>query len=177
MREKTIIQKLLSIYKYDPESGRLFSQARKRWLKPSKDGKGYYKIGITLKKYGWVGLSMHRAVYAMYHGYFPELQIDHINRDKTDNRIENLREASATCQNRNKANQVNNTSGVKGVYFQAKANKWHAKIKVDGDWKYLGIHKDFMEAVCHRRAAEQCLNWSNCDTNSPARIAMLVDDL
>lgn len=110
----------------------------------------------------------HQIVWLMHYGYFPERDIDHINRDKIDNRIENLREISAVCNQRNTNNRRNNTSGVKGVYWHKIGKKWSAQIKIVGKMIGLGLHEDFLEAVCHRLAAEQAVNWEGCDSSSPA---------
>ena len=59
----------------------------------------------------------HRVIWLWHHGYTPEHSLDHINRVKHDNRIENLREASRQCNARNTGNPKNNTSGVKGVFW------------------------------------------------------------
>lgn len=48
--------------------------------------------------------------------------------------------------------------------------KFKAQIAVNGKVKCLGTYTDFDEAVCTRLAAEQCLDWSGCDSNSPAYI-------
>ena len=110
----------------------------------------------------------HRLVWLWHYGYFPEHQIDHINRDKTDNRIENLREVTKTCNSRNTGNFCNNTSGVKGVFWYKKSQKWCASITVAGKTVNLGYYLEFLEAVCHRLAAEQAENWDGCDSSSPA---------
>ena len=123
----------------------------------------YTQIGIDGKPY----LS-HRVIWLWHHGYIPEHELDHINRKPWDNRIENLREVTHSCNLRNSGNRKDTTSGVKGVYWHAKGKKWQAQIKVAGMAIGLGLHKDFIEAVCHRLAGEQALNWAGCDSSSPA---------
>ena len=91
---------------------------------------GYYESKLNKKPF-----KVHRAIFVMHHGYLPE-QIDHIDGDKKNNDIANLRAATPA---ENKANQViykNNTSGVKGVYL--KNNKWNAQINYAGKRRYLG---------------------------------------
>jgi len=122
------------------------------YLKTFIDGKSYYN---------------HRLVYLLYHGYFPENFVDHINRNKSDNRVSNLREVSRSCNLRNTGNPKNNTSGVKGVYFLKKENKWAAKIPLNKKMRSLGIYKSKEEAICARLAGEQCLGISSCGI-SPA---------
>lgn len=98
----------------------------------------------------------------------PENDIDHRNRRRWDNHIDNLREASDVCNQRNTSNRSTNKSGVKGVCWHSALGKWHANIMVEGKQCHLGYHKDLIEAVCHRLAAEQALDWNGCDDCSPA---------
>lgn len=125
------------------------------------DSLGYREICIDSVKY-----RLHRIVWLWHHGYLPEHGLDHINRNRADSRIENLREATQSCNMRNTGNPSNSTSGIKGV--SRCKQKWRAHIKVGGRTISLGWHHDFPEAVCHRLAAEQAEGWPDCDSSSPA---------
>ena len=127
------------------------------------NGKGYIQIKIDNKIY-----YAHRLAWLFVYGYFPEHGLDHEDRDKSNNRIDNLREASNQCNLRNTGNRSNNTSGVKGISFHKADQKWYAQICLDSGTYHLGLFTDYTEAVATRVAAEQCLNWSNCDSSSPA---------
>lgn len=133
---------------------------------------GYIYIGIDGKVY-----LAHRLVWLYVNGYFPEYEIDHINRIRNDNRIKNLRHVSRQCNKRNCGNRYNNKSGVKGIYWNIGAKKWQGYIAVNYKQKNLGYYTDFDEAVFARYAAEQCLNWKNCDSSSPARQYLLNRNL
>jgi hypothetical protein len=61
-------------------------------------------------------LYAHRIVFAMHRGRWPSA-VDHVNGDRLDNRIENLREADCTQNNANRSAQVNNMAGFKGVVW------------------------------------------------------------
>jgi len=124
---------------------------------------GYRGIGINHKIY-----LAHRLIWLYHFGYFPENGIDHINRKPWDNRLENLREVSQSCNIRNSKRNNNNTSGVQGVHFYKPTKTWTAIIGVAGKSCNLGYSKDFDEAVLLRLAAEQCLGWESCDKMSPA---------
>lgn len=124
---------------------------------------GYLRINVDKKAF-----YAHRLAYLYIHGYHPENEVDHKNRNKLDNSIKNLREVSRQCNKRNCGNPSTNTSGVKGVSWHKASQKWRAYIKVNNIQKEIGRHSDFLEAVYHRLAGEQCLNWSNCDSSSPA---------
>jgi hypothetical protein len=106
----------------------------------------------------------HRLVWLWHYGYFPENGLDHIDRVKTNNRIENLREVSQSCNMRNTGNRRTNTSGVKGVRWCKRDRHWLAGIHNF----HLCYSDDFTEAVCHRLAAEQAEGWEGCDSTSPA---------
>lgn len=152
---------------YDPETGAFhwINQNTKRIGRrldyTCKDG--YVIIDIN----GYV-YSAHRLAWLYVHGYLPENWIDHINRNPSDNRIANLREASPQCNARNTGNPKNNTSGVKGVN-QNESGSWTASIKVSGKSIYLGTFRNFREAVAMRYEAEKKHGWESCDPNSPAK--------
>jgi len=124
---------------------------------------GYRHIGIDYRKY-----SEQRLVWLYHYGYIPEHGLDHINRDRSDNRIKNLREVSQSCNMRNCGNLKNNNSGVKGVSFHKRDELWRADIRINNKAYHIGTSEDFDEAVLLRLAAEQCVGWDKCDKLSPA---------
>ena len=97
----------------------------------------------------------HRLVWAWHYGEWPVEQIDHINGDRGDNRIENLRQVSNTENARNASVSRNNTSGVTGVWWDKRRNRWRAEIKVDRQKMVLGAFACISDAVAARKAAEQ----------------------
>jgi hypothetical protein len=109
---------------------------------------GYRQIQIDGKVY-----YEHRLVWLWHHGYLPTTQIDHINRDKTDNRIENLREATDLENHQNKGKFKNNTSGTTGVH-QMKNGKWMARICVNRKIIHLGYFDTQHQAIESRKSAE-----------------------
>lgn len=159
------------ILKYYPETGEMIwkinlsSRARKGSSAGHESRNGYTRITVNGNKY-----LKHRLIWLLVNGYNPENQIDHINRIKTDNRLCNLREVNNSCNVRNTGNQKNNLSGVKGVIKRdgVKGSKWVASISFDRKPRHLGTHDSLIEAVAHRLAAEQCLNWNGCNSSSPA---------
>jgi hypothetical protein len=84
----------------------------------------------------------HKAVWAIFYGEWPKIQIDHINHNAADNRIENLRLAPQSENVKNKKLYKRNKTGTSGVGFRN--GKWYATIKVGGRDKWLGtyIEKD-----------------------------------
>ena len=119
----------------------------------------------------------HRLVWLFHYGYFPENDIDHINRNKADNRLKNLREISHSCNMQNCDNLSNNVSMVKGVSFNKINKVWVARIKINNKPYFLGQSKDFDEIVLLRFATEQCLNWGSCNKMTPARKYALENNL
>lgn len=80
---------------------------------------------------------------------------DHKNRDKLDNRKENLREARHKDNDRNRDKMLSNTSGFIGVSWQNSKQKWRAYITVDGKWMFLGAFRNINDAVRVRLNAEK----------------------
>ena len=117
--------------------------------------KGYRRVGIRIRSGGkQLSLLAHRIAFFMKTGNWPVNQVDHINGDKSDNRFENLRDATATENQRNKQISVNNTSGVVGVTFNRAANKWQSQIMVGEKNLHLGIFTEKDAAIAARKAAE-----------------------
>ena len=82
------------------------------------------------------------------------MEIDHINGEKYDNRISNLRLATISENRRNKSMQCNNTSGFPGVYWNKAANKWNAYLSVANKDIHLGSFTDKADAIAARIAGE-----------------------
>ena len=110
--------------------------------------KGYISVNIDKQC-----IALHRIVWMMQHGEMPSL-IDHIDGNRQNNRIENLRLANRFENSQNKRINKNNTSGVKGVFWHKKASKWKAEISCKNKIYGLGLYDDLKEAdevVCLAR--------------------------
>lgn len=112
------------------------------------DSDGYRKIKVCGKV-----VHSHRLAWFYVFGYMPEKEIDHINRVKDDNRINNLREATRSENAKNKEKSSANKSGYKGVSFQVKAQKWFAHIRISGKNKHLGCFDSPLRASLAYRLA------------------------
>lgn len=110
---------------------------------------GYYSGSIFRKKY-----LAHRVIWLLYTGEWPLEEIDHINGDRRDNRISNLRPVSHTENARNQRLNKKNTTGAIGVGFYKKTGKWEASIKIGGRKSHLGLFDDFDSALLARKVAE-----------------------
>ena len=93
-------------------------------------------------------MKVHRAVYLMHHKYLPEF-IDHINGNRSDNRIENLRSATKEENGQNRIMPSHNTSGVKNVSWMKNNKKWGVHLRINGKKRWFGLHDDleFAELV------------------------------
>lgn len=84
---------------------------------------------------------MHRMIFLYHHGYLPE-NIDHIDGNGTNNRIENLRPASFSENMLNRKGSKCSRSGIKGVYWSKSSNKWAVHCSVNKKIKYFGVYDD-----------------------------------
>ena len=100
----------------------------------------------------------HRVIWKMMTGTSPEI-VDHINGNKLDNRLCNLREATPTLSSINRSIAINNKSGVIGVFWNTGRKRWRAQISMDGKQCNLGEFDTKEEAIAARRAAEIALNF------------------
>lgn len=110
---------------------------------------GYCHISIDNKHY-----LAHRLVWLYIYGHFPNNLIDHINHNKSDNRLCNLREVTKSENERNATRSKANKSGVTGVSWQKRDKRWQAYIHAEGKEIHLGNFKCFQEAVSARKQAE-----------------------
>ena len=113
-----------------------------------KDSNGYFVGKIFGRKY-----LAHRVSWAIYSGEWPEHQIDHINGNKLDNRIANLRCATNQENGKNRAIGTNNTSGAIGVFFRNRDLVWVAQVSINGKQKHIGYFKSKDEAIQARANA------------------------
>jgi len=100
-------------------------------------------------------IKAHRVIFALTHGKWPSDQLDHENRNKAANRLENLREATNGQNQQNTGLGSLNTSGFKGVSWDTKRRKWFAFIMVDGRQLHLGYFIDTLDAIMARLRAER----------------------
>jgi coproporphyrinogen III oxidase-like Fe-S oxidoreductase len=94
----------------------------------------------------------HRVIWLMTYGYLPT-EIDHIDRNKANNSISNLREVTRSENNLNRGLQSNNTMGYPGVYYHRHSGKYRAEIKRDKKTTSLGYFNTKEEAIAARLAA------------------------
>ena len=97
----------------------------------------------------------HRIAWTMHYGDIPaDLELDHINGNRVDNRQGNLRLVTRVENMRNQKKRNTNTSGVMGVSWRSDRNKWTAFICANDKQKWLGDYTDKAEAIAVRKQAE-----------------------
>lgn len=114
-----------------------------RGLKGSRAGKlrkdGYFDVGLKGKYY-----LVHRIIFALHYNYLPQM-IDHVNRNRADNRIENLREADYSTNVWNSSISSYNSTGIKGIR-KTSSGKFEARIAVRGKTIQVGTFDTIEEA-------------------------------
>lgn len=132
-------ERVLELFKY--EDGKLF---RKSDDQPAKiyvtKGHRYARIKFDKREF-----KLHRIIFLYHKGYLPDI-IDHINGDRYDNRIENLREANTYQNRQNSRIYSTSKSGVKNVYWVSNCQKWRVVISINGKRKDFGLYTDIEEA-------------------------------
>jgi hypothetical protein len=111
--------------------------------------KGYKTVFVCGKAY-----LLHRLIFLYHYGYLP-LQVDHIDTNKANNKIENLRESSESQNRCNSQMQQNNTSGYKNISWDKSRNKWHVAVALGGKTVFSKRFNDLDEAIVAAREARQ----------------------
>ena len=145
-------QELKKILEYDKDTGIFTWKVRKAYR--TKIGsvagtlyKGYSYILISRKRY-----SAARLAWLYVYGEFPKNNIDHINQNKSDNRISNLRDVTNSENMKNRPMMSSNFSGIVGVSWSKTREKWHAQIRNSGKVINLGLFDNVGDA---KRAREE----------------------
>lgn len=161
------VELLRKILRYDPESGQLFWKPRDAdtfnatparcaehtknlWNAQFSGAEAFTALNTTGYRQGSIRSKLymaHHVAWAIYHGKQAEGEIDHIDGDRTNNRIANLREATRSENQQNKRLYKNNTSEFKGVSWMARDKLWRARIGIGGKRKRLGDFRTIEEAA------------------------------
>ena len=136
-------------FKYEDDKMYRLHKQSKIWqcCNDIKANKGYIRIKINNKLY-----LLHRIIYKYFNEdwditYSHSNQIDHIDINPSNNRIENLRVATCSQNTRNQKKLNNCSSKFKGVSWHKGSSKWEAKISIDGKSKHLGYFTNEEEAA------------------------------
>jgi hypothetical protein len=153
-----VLRKLL---RYDPETGKLYWLARDREFCDSlrswngwntrypgteaftADSGHGYKVGAIFG----VKYYAHRVIFAMQNGYWPDTEIDHIDRNRSNNKLENMRQATTSGNSANRVSKPGSSSKFLGVCWNKRRQRWAAQISKNGKTVLLGHFASEREAA------------------------------
>ena len=147
---------------YEPTTGRFFHKVDKRGFncvikagdevkaRPNKDG--YCQIGFGKRLF-----SAHRVAWLLTHGEWPDMQIDHIDHNRQNNVISNLRLVNNQGNKRNESRRKDNTSGFTGVTLVGK--RWMAYYYLNSKCIVVGYYDTKHEAIAARKAANSAVGF------------------
>ena len=156
MKDKLTQKRLKEVLKYSPDTG-IFT-----WKVSKANGKikigdvaggldnwGYHNITVDKNKY-----RTHRLVMLYMTGKFPKGLVDHLDGDSLNNKWGNLKDGTPSENSMNKRKQSNNTSGVTGVVWNKRHEKWQVRIMKQRKNYNLGYFDNFEDAKRVRKEAE-----------------------
>jgi len=142
------VDMLKQIFDCDPDVGAVYWKIPRRGVKAGDvaghicKSTGYEKI-----TFGRRGFRAHRVIWALVYGEWPEIDVDHINNNRSDNRISNLRLASRSENIRSMKSRKNKKCALKGATpYKGRTDKFVAQIRIDGIQRKLGIFLTEQEA-------------------------------
>jgi len=135
-------------YIYDCDSG-TFADKETGELRGGIDKDGYCRVKLEGQDY-----KVHRLAWLYVYGEWPIDIVDHIDHNRSNNAISNLRVVTAKENAQNRKLQSRNNTGDTGVHWGTQAKKWIAAIGVDGKKIHLGYFIEYSEAVNARKLAE-----------------------
>jgi len=146
------IDRLKELLIYDPDTG-IFTRRVSVSNRQAGEVAGYISNGYVIIAIDGRNHYAHRLAWAYMTGEWPTIDIDHWDRDKSNNRFKNLRHAGSSMNHGNSVMPITNTSGVKGVCPSGSLTKpWKAQIQR----RYLGSFATVEEAkACYDEAARE----------------------
>lgn len=140
-------EELHKFFLYEAVSGKLYWRVnRGQRVKAGDEAGSQHNKGYLAVEVEGVAYLVHRVIWCMIHGEWPEKFIDHEDLDKQNNRLHNLRQASRSGNNCNQAMRSDNTSGVKGVNWNTRQGKWIARVQVNGKRIQVGCFDSLEDA-------------------------------
>lgn len=133
-------QQIIDLFEY--KDGHLYwkqstsTKIKEGSLAGSLSNRGYYQVGVGKKTY-----LVHRIAFLYVHGWLPET-LDHVDGNRQNNRIENLRPATRAQNNRNARVRKDSVSGVKNVKWHKPLKKWLVSLRIDNKPSHIGVFED-----------------------------------
>lgn len=145
------VEKLREAFSIDPDNGRLLHRADVKHRRAGEEAGYPNNIGYRQVMIGRKIYSVHRIAWALYYGEHPEDEVDHINGNRSDNRLCNLRLATSSQNNQNRRLSSRNKSGVKGVFLVKwnKSVRWRVSVGHSQRKYYITHFQCFGKAVKH----------------------------
>jgi hypothetical protein len=160
-------KEFLELLDFNPETGEMYWKTRPRneftcdrlWndWNARLSGKQAFCTnsghGYLMGRFNGKNYYAHRLAFFLFYGRWPD-NIDHINHNRSDNRISNLREVSRQENQKNLRMPRDNKSGIVGVTWYKRRQKWTAYISIDCARKHLGYFDNKNDAIKARKDAE-----------------------
>lgn len=146
-------KRLREILEYDPVTGIFRRRSSGKRVGTINRALGYRLISVDdVRHYE------HRLAWLYVYGRWPKVQMDHINRNRADNRLDNLREANHSESLCNQRVRKDSKSGFRGVVWNSQNGKWKAVVQKDGKRYFAGFFTDASTASKARDAAAKRLH-------------------
>lgn len=138
-------ERLKELFTYSPDGNLIWKvQKAKRtkirtiagWINTDVHGQKYMNIELDGKSY-----KLHRIIFMYHYGFVPK-RIDHIDGNRLNNKIENLREVTASQNAMNSSVRKNSKSGFKNVFLDKTSGKWRVQFKINGKSYSFGSYED-----------------------------------
>ena len=159
-KEMITPERLREVLSYDPETGVFVWRVHLKKSRMKIGERAGHKKSIGYRYIGICGYEYleHRLAWLYVYGEWPEYEIDHRNRVRSDNRILNIRQATKAENGQNQKLRSTNTSGTTGVSWSKLHLKWVAYIMVDNKHKHLGLFNDIDDAKAAHLNAKRKLH-------------------
>lgn len=142
------LEEARSLFYYEPDTGKITRKNTRASNAPEgseagwNNGNGYRRITIRERRF-----FAHRLAWFLHYGEWPNKEVDHVNGDRSDNRISNMRMAEHRENACNTKLRADNTSGYKGVTRSKGKTRWTAAIQIHGKGRSLGVYDTKEEAA------------------------------
>lgn len=146
---------------YDQDTGEFTWKIIQRGTRKGSTAGSVNDQGYIIIRLNNVAYRAHRLAWLYVNGEFPTHEIDHVNGDRADNRLVNLRDVPRKENKKNVGKYITNLSGVNGVRWYAPLKKWHVQIQHNNLKIHVGYFTCLDTAISERKRVEQELGFHN----------------